>query len=355
MKQEKEIDDGVVYRGELSTFSNFSPAPFTLDDQVYAHVEQHYQYNKAIHHDGVETATAILSLSNPLRIKSLGDGIQANSAWLERRMLVLYDGVRAKFKQNLALQNELLSTDGKHLYEATTDPYFGCGIGYDSKPWQQKDWSGENVAGLVLKKVRDELLGINPEEVASSNTLTEIASQEDVSSIEEMETNSCYDDNDSEVTDTPSQSSPKHTSDYSSANHHNKAACDGSLEQYRTSTQGHSKQGHTRGRGRGKGRGRGRSTRGNPQRNYHASNNHRNSMSVADRNFLGLKEMLSKKSNNNQRTKDNNTKSSSSGSNQMIWATLKESQKKGLAELGLTPDLFSTGGSVSANAQNKNG
>lgn len=107
---------------------------------------------------------------------------------------MLYDGVRAKFEQNLALQDELLSTDGKHLYEATTDSYFGCGIGYDSKRWQQKDWSGENIAGLVLKKVRDELLGVFPEEGDSNNTLIEIASQEEASLIEEMESSSCHDD-----------------------------------------------------------------------------------------------------------------------------------------------------------------
>lgn len=45
-------------------------------------------------------------MSNPNRIKVLGDGI--DDSWAERRMSVLYDGARAKFEQNLSLQEELL-------------------------------------------------------------------------------------------------------------------------------------------------------------------------------------------------------------------------------------------------------
>lgn len=187
LKQEKNIDDGIVYRGELSTLSNFRPAPFSLDGLTFAHVEQHFQYSKAIHHNEKEIAERIMGLSNPLRIKSLGDGIEGNKGWLERRMLVLYDGVRAKFEQNLQLQDELLSTEGKHLYEATTDTYYGCGIGFESNRWQKKDWIGENVPGLVLKKVRDELLGIDQDESSVNDTLNEIASQEDASSSSSLE------------------------------------------------------------------------------------------------------------------------------------------------------------------------
>lgn len=162
LKQEKEIDDGIVYRGEYSIYSNFHPAPFTLDGTAYVHVEHHYQCAKALHHNEPETAKRIMDMSNPLRIKALGDSMESDDSWTKRRMLVLYDGVRAKFEQNLTLQEELLSTNGKHFYEATTDPYFGCGIGFDSKRWKDKDWSGENVTGLIVKKVRDELLGIPP-------------------------------------------------------------------------------------------------------------------------------------------------------------------------------------------------
>lgn len=313
----------------------------------FAHVEQHYQYSKAIHHDEVETASAIMSLTNPLRIKSLGDGILSDSTWLERRMLVLYDGVRAKFEQNLVLQDELLSTDGKHLYEATTDSYFGCGLGYDSKRWQQKDWSGENVAGLILKKVRDELLGISPEDGDKNSTLTEIAVEEESSSIEEMESSSYHEDKDDVVlVDNAKSSSQDTDSPSSETNLQSKSAGtddqpSDDKDQYQTPQYGLSQRGRGKGRGRGRGRGRGKGTRSNPQRSQ-VSNNWRNSMSAADRNFLGLKEKPNNNSKNKNKkaSKSKERKVSTPGPNHMIWSTLNDKQKKGLADLGLTPDLF---------------
>lgn len=78
---------------------------------------------KAIHHDEIETADQIMKLSNPWRIKVLGGSIEPNASWIERRMMVLYRGVMAKFEQNWPLHDELITTKGKQLYEATTDLY----------------------------------------------------------------------------------------------------------------------------------------------------------------------------------------------------------------------------------------
>lgn len=178
LKYEKEIEGGIVYKGEKSTFSNFFPAPFSYDGILYQHVEQYFQHKKATHHNDTEAEERIMRLSNPRRIKTVGDNIEEDMAWMEKRMMVLYHGVKAKFDQNWAIQEELISTKGKQLYEATTNPYFACGIGYDSKRWSDRDWSGENVAGLVLMKVRDELLNQPP--ATSDTTLGEIASQENL-------------------------------------------------------------------------------------------------------------------------------------------------------------------------------
>lgn len=89
----------------------------------YLHVEQYY-YEKAIHHNDIKTADRIMQLLDPSRIKIPGNGIEDNKSWMERRMLVLYDGARAKFEQNWPLQEELLATSGKQIYEATTDLYW---------------------------------------------------------------------------------------------------------------------------------------------------------------------------------------------------------------------------------------
>lgn len=375
LKQEKHIDDGIVYRGERSIFSNFFPAPFTYEGIDYVHVEQYYQHTKALHHNEIQLADRIMKLSKPLRIKVLGDGIDSNTSWMERRMMVLYDGVRAKFEQNWSLQEQLLLTEDKHLYEATTDTYFGCGIGFDSKRWATKNWVGENVAGLVVKKVRDELLGIQPEGAVSDNTLTEIASQEDVSSsAAEMETNTSIgimetnvtndtsttglasdgiststneiglEDNRSSVS-TQMTGPIKHArnqsmfqSAYSSQSYNNADAgvtYDDLLSYANpSSSQSHRQRGRGRGRGRARGRGRGRG-RGFYQKNNQRLSQNNSTMSSAERSFLGIK---SKKDNLHGPVNPDPVNASSP--KQMVWAALSEEQKTGLAKLGLTPGLL---------------
>lgn len=253
IKQEKDIGDRIVYRGEKSMFSNFFPAPFLVDDIDFLHVEQYYQHEKALHHNEIKTADRIMQLTNPNRIKALGDSIEEGSSWVKRRMLVLYDGARAKFEQNLPLQEELLKTSGKQLYEATTDRYFGCGIGYESNRWELKDWPGENVAGLIIKKVRDDLLGIVPEETGDDPKInapdrTDISSQ----------------------TEAPSQPNTSSSSDMS------------------VQVQNSNPQQKSGKRGRGRNRGRGRGTKNNQNRNFHPSRQVQKTLSDAECNFLGV-------------------------------------------------------------------
>lgn len=147
LKQERVTDDEIIYRGDRTIFSNFFPAPFRLDGIDFEHVEQFYQYSKACHHEDDPTAERILKLSNPWRIKVLGDSIEAKQSWIEKRMKVMYDGVSAKFRQNRPLEDELLRSRGLKLCEATTDLYWACGLSFESKKWDTKDWQGENVAG----------------------------------------------------------------------------------------------------------------------------------------------------------------------------------------------------------------
>lgn len=65
LKQEKEIEGGIVYKGEKSVFSNFFPAQFNYNGIDYCHVEQYFQHSKALHHNEIELADRIMRLSNP--------------------------------------------------------------------------------------------------------------------------------------------------------------------------------------------------------------------------------------------------------------------------------------------------
>lgn len=160
-KQEKNVEDGLAYRGPESIFSNFYPAAFDVEGTRFNSVEQFYQHSKAIACKNYSRASKILWCTDPRRIKELGEGLEFNQDWLPNRVPTLYAGTHAKFHQNPDLADTLLSTGDINLYEATTDPYFGCGISFQSKKWATKEWSGENVAGRILMKVRAELSGLH--------------------------------------------------------------------------------------------------------------------------------------------------------------------------------------------------
>lgn len=160
-KEEKEVEEGggITYRGRESIFSNFYPAPFEIDEVRYNSVEQYYQHCKAVACNNLERARKIMICTDPRRIKELGDGIRNDADWLPNRVLTLHTGVMAKFHQNPDLAIALISTGPVKLYEATTDKFFGCGIGLQSKKWDKREWIGENVAGRIVMKVRAELTG----------------------------------------------------------------------------------------------------------------------------------------------------------------------------------------------------
>jgi ribA/ribD-fused uncharacterized protein len=61
----------------------------------------------------------------------------------------MYNGLKAKFTQNEKIKRLLLSTQDKILIEDTnSDYYWGCG----------KNKTGKNMLGILLMKLREELM-----------------------------------------------------------------------------------------------------------------------------------------------------------------------------------------------------
>lgn len=368
LKLEKRVEGGIAYKGDRSVYSNFFPAPFTWDGDDYLHVEQFYQHTKACHHNEYDIAERILKLSNPWRIKVLGDSIEDDEAWLSKRMKTLYNGVSSKFRQNWPLQDELFKSKGLKLYEATTDPYFACGIGYDSKRWDTMDWSGENVAGLIVMKVRDELLLESSGNSSEDNTLVQIASSHDDS--HQMDTG------ENDQTPSPLESTHVHHDDNYPGDHNVSRSSTSSQTALYTDVvktpgklndafprlpQRNRGQENRRGqsyRGRGNttpsqpnysfNRGRGRGSR-RPQRNsYHSQFLPQNRMSKDDKHFLFGYPPSSKSDSDGYiiPSPKKTAKSPSTGNptknNQLNdWSNalhLSDHQKQGLLALGLTPD-----------------
>lgn len=154
--QIKDVKGGLAYRGEEAVLSNFHHAEFILDDHKFVTVEQYYQYKKCLTLGKINMAAKILRTAKPLQAKALGDKFDDTDSddWMEIRAQCMLNGTVAKFSQKLELANKLLNNGEQGLYEATTDKYFGAGVGLGSNLWKTGNWTGENAAGKICMNVR---------------------------------------------------------------------------------------------------------------------------------------------------------------------------------------------------------
>lgn len=157
-REERMVNGGLAYRGRDSIYSSFYTAEFELDGIHFNCAKQYYQYSKAITCNKLDRAIKISRCTDPLRIKDLGDKIKATDRLTSNRVSTLYAGTLAKFQQNPPLAIALISSGEINLYEATTDQF----LGLHSHKWKNKEWSGENVSGRVLIKVRNEFVNRIP-------------------------------------------------------------------------------------------------------------------------------------------------------------------------------------------------
>lgn len=171
--QIKEVNGGVAYRGDSAFLSNFYPAPFSLDNHEFANVEQFFQYKKCLMMGEINMAAKILRTSRPLQAKTLGDKFKDSEEWMEERAKCMLNGTMAKYTQNVDLARKLLKTGDNGLYEATTDSFFGAGIGLGSNLWATGKWKGNNAAGKICMNVRSFL----KEEIDKGTELDTIANK----------------------------------------------------------------------------------------------------------------------------------------------------------------------------------
>ncbi len=146
---------------ENGYLSNWYLSPFTLDGVSFSSMEQFMMYRKAIcfHDDGV--ARRILNADDVARIKELGR-LVANyneSHWNGVRQIVVYEGLLAKFSQNVELKEQLKATGNAILAEcAVKDRIWGIGLSMrDPDRLDRFKWNGRNLLGYALMMVRERL------------------------------------------------------------------------------------------------------------------------------------------------------------------------------------------------------
>lgn len=128
-------------------FSNFYKSKFFLDGKEWPTVEHYFQAQKFS--SNPEYQEKIRGAPQAAKAKSLGASREfpIRNDWDTYRDDVMRKALRAKFEQNKDLKELLLSTEGRPLYEATTDPYWGQG----------RNKKGKNRLGVLLMELRDSM------------------------------------------------------------------------------------------------------------------------------------------------------------------------------------------------------
>lgn len=159
-----ENDDQLFFWSKNSVFSNHYLCVFSAPDvRQFNCVEQYIMAQKARLFKDVSSYYKIMCATDPIEQKNMGKRIKGYNAsiWLDACCDIVFEANKYKFEQNECLKNELLSTHGKELIEASPhDRYWGIGLRItDPAIFDKRNWKGDNVLGSLLVKVRDALSG----------------------------------------------------------------------------------------------------------------------------------------------------------------------------------------------------
>lgn len=120
----------------------------------YTSCEQYMMAQKALLFNDIEMLKAILSTTDPKKIKQYGRDVKNFDIeiWDRNKLDIVIQGNTYKFKQNKDLLTLLLNTGDAYLAECTVyDSIWGVGT-YSHDPSQ---WKGQNLLGIALMFVRD--------------------------------------------------------------------------------------------------------------------------------------------------------------------------------------------------------
>lgn len=153
----RSSNDTTVFYSKFSPFSNFHPSVFIANDVRYNCMEQYLQHCKAVTCGYHDIAAKILTMDDPVAMKSTSKGILDTHAWNSVAEDTVKAGLLAKFTQNPSLSQSLAMTGKSVLGESSKfDSHWGTGRHLDDpQALDPSAWSGRNRLGNLLMEVRE--------------------------------------------------------------------------------------------------------------------------------------------------------------------------------------------------------
>jgi hypothetical protein len=158
----RTTDKYLFFWGKEDIYSQWYPATFKVGSVTYKTAEQFMMAGKARIFNDSEICQKILATDDPKKQKALGRLVKGfdKTIWDANAKSVVYDGNRAKFRQNPTLLRDLLLTGTRTLVEASPyDKIWGIGLHWsDSRCDDPVNWQGTNWLGEVLTILRDDFV-----------------------------------------------------------------------------------------------------------------------------------------------------------------------------------------------------
>ncbi|MEU4210621.1 NADAR family protein [Streptomyces sp. NPDC026206] len=150
--------DGSVGPG---CFSQWWPAPFTVDGTVYATAEHWMMAGKARLFGDAEAQARAVGAGHPKQAKDAGRSVRGfdEEEWRRHRFELVVEGSVHKFGQHPELGAYLLGTGARVLVEASPlDRVWGIGLAADDeRAPDPARWRGLNLLGFALMEARQRL------------------------------------------------------------------------------------------------------------------------------------------------------------------------------------------------------
>ena len=144
-----------------SCFSQWYDVYFEVDGVQYHTTEQYMMASKARLFGDKDTWSEIMNANSPAEYKKLGRKVKGFDAtiWDEKKLDIVIEGNKAKFGHNPDLKEFLLATGDSILVEASPyDKIWGIGMKASDPDCQNPNkWTGQNLLGKALMRVRNEL------------------------------------------------------------------------------------------------------------------------------------------------------------------------------------------------------
>lgn len=142
--------------------SQWWPAQFIMAGITYFSAEHYMMAEKARLFNDTEHLDKIIHAKSPGQAKAFGRMVNGfdEDVWVKYRYEIVRRGNMAKFGQNPALQEFLLSTKNRILVEASpVDSIWGIGLSQENEHCQNPlKWKGLNLLGFALMEVREMLV-----------------------------------------------------------------------------------------------------------------------------------------------------------------------------------------------------